>query len=237
MRKAQMAAFLGVLSLGMAVVVQTSIHPRTGHAYSMVPAATLQAIGGIPAWPWLPGGVTWNHGNFQALPYPVKTVNDASLPQGQSLVVRPGTEGTVLAVGSTKATVAPPTTATIAKGTAVVHTLTVHGATYHYDRVFSVMTTAYNASFAMNGPSGGVAAWNGQPLKPGDVAVDPSVIPLGTYLYIDGYGPARAVDTGSAVWGDHIDLFFNASAMRIALYGIQYHKVYVLTQPPPGFKG
>jgi len=60
----------------------------------------------------------------------------------------------------------------------------------------------------MNGRWGAVAAWDGKPLHYGDVAVDPSVIPLGTYLYIDGYGVARAVDTGSAIWGDHVDLFF-----------------------------
>lgn len=212
-------------------------HSPPGHAYAPPSATALQAVGGIPAWPWLPGGVTWNHGNFQSVPYSVHTVQDHSLPLGQRVVLKPGTEGTVLAVGGTHATVSPPGTATVAIGTLPVHTLSIHGVKYHYDRVISMMTTAYNASFAMNGPSGAVAAWNGKPLKPGDVAVDPSVIPLGTYLYIDGYGPARAVDTGSAIWGDHVDLFFNESAIKIGLYGIQFHKVYVLTQPPPHFAG
>jgi 3D (Asp-Asp-Asp) domain-containing protein len=40
------------------------------------------------------------------------------------------------------------------------------------------------------------------------VAVDPSVIPLGTRLYIPGYGQAIAADTGSAVVGHIIDLGF-----------------------------
>ncbi len=235
-RRVYLASFFGILSLG-AAFLQAAATPRPTYAYTTVPAAQLQAIGGIPPWPWLPSGVTWNRGKFQAVPYAVKTVNDASLPQGQRMVITPGTEGTVLAIGSTKATVSSPAPATIAKGTAVVHTLSVNGVTYRYDRVMTMMTTAYNASFAMNGPSGAVAAWNGKPLKPGDVAVDPSVIPLGTYLYIDGYGPARAVDTGSAIWGEHVDLFFNESALKIALYGIQFHKVYVLTTPPPGFTG
>jgi 3D (Asp-Asp-Asp) domain-containing protein len=233
MRRAYAAVTAGLLAI---MAAGLSAH-RNSQAYSVPPAAQLQAAGGIPPWPWLPAGVTWNHGNFSAVPYAVNTVQDASLPQGQHLVVHPGTEGTVLNVGGTQTTISSPAPATIANGTAVVHTLLVKGATYHYDRVLSMMTTAYNGSLAMNGPSGAVAAWNGKPLKPGDVAVDPSVIPLGTYLYIDGYGPARAVDTGSAIWGDHVDLFFQESALRIALYGIQFHKVYILTQPPPGFTG
>jgi 3D (Asp-Asp-Asp) domain-containing protein len=40
------------------------------------------------------------------------------------------------------------------------------------------------------------------------VAVDPNVIPLGTRLYIPGYGEALAADTGSAVIGNIIDLGF-----------------------------
>jgi len=85
----------------------------------------------------------------------------------------------------------------------------------------------------MNGPAGAVAAWNGEPLQKGDVAVDPSVIPFGTYLFVDGYGLARAVDTGSDIIGDHIDLFFNESSQQVSQYGIQYKKVYLLGPVPP----
>jgi 3D (Asp-Asp-Asp) domain-containing protein len=42
----------------------------------------------------------------------------------------------------------------------------------------------------------------------GTVAVDPRVIPLGTRLYVPGYGEARAEDTGGAIQGYRIDLFF-----------------------------
>jgi len=41
----------------------------------------------------------------------------------------------------------------------------------------------------------------------GIVAVDPTVIPLGTRLYVEGYGFALAADTGSAIRGYKIDLF------------------------------
>jgi 3D (Asp-Asp-Asp) domain-containing protein len=48
----------------------------------------------------------------------------------------------------------------------------------------------------------------GLPVGYGVVAVDPSVIPLGTRLMIPGYGEGVAADTGSAVHGYTIDLWF-----------------------------
>ncbi|MGG7096230.1 3D domain-containing protein [Clostridium sardiniense] len=44
------------------------------------------------------------------------------------------------------------------------------------------------------------------------VAVDPSVIPLGSKVYVDGYGYAIASDTGGAIVGNKIDLFMNSEA-------------------------
>jgi 3D (Asp-Asp-Asp) domain-containing protein/peptidoglycan hydrolase CwlO-like protein len=48
----------------------------------------------------------------------------------------------------------------------------------------------------------------GLPVGPGIVAVDPSVIPLGTRMSIPGYGEGVAADTGSSVQGMTIDLWF-----------------------------
>ncbi len=46
----------------------------------------------------------------------------------------------------------------------------------------------------------------------GGVAVDPRVIPIGSKLYIEGYGPSRAVDTGGLIKGNRVDLFFDTEA-------------------------
>lgn len=53
---------------------------------------------------------------------------------------------------------------------------------------------------------------SGLPVGSGVVAVDPTVIPLGTRLFIPGYGPAVAADVGSAVKGNIIDLWMPSTA-------------------------
>jgi 3D (Asp-Asp-Asp) domain-containing protein len=55
----------------------------------------------------------------------------------------------------------------------------------------------------------------GIPVGWGVVAVDPSFIPLGTRMTIPGYGEAVAADTGSAVQGAIIDLWFPTTAQAL----------------------
>lgn len=56
----------------------------------------------------------------------------------------------------------------------------------------------------------------GIPAGWGVVAVDPGVIPLGTHMSIPGYGSAVAADTGSAIQGSTIDLWFPSLAQARA---------------------
>jgi peptidoglycan DL-endopeptidase CwlO len=56
----------------------------------------------------------------------------------------------------------------------------------------------------------------GVPVGYGIVAVDPSVIALGTKMTIPGYGEGVAADTGGAVAGSHIDLWFPTEAEALA---------------------
>ncbi len=71
-----------------------------------------------------------------------------------------------------------------------------------------VSSTAYTAH--CNGCSGKTATGINLRANPDAkvIAVDPRVIPLGTKVYVEGYGYAIAADTGSAIKGNKIDVFF-----------------------------
>ncbi|KUK11493.1 MAG: M23B-like peptidase [Clostridia bacterium 41_269] len=79
--------------------------------------------------------------------------------------------------------------------------------------VMRVVATGYTAGPESTGkkpgdPGYGITA-TGVKAQRGVVAVDPSVIPFGTRMYIPGYGYGIALDTGGAIKGERIDLFFD----------------------------
>jgi 3D (Asp-Asp-Asp) domain-containing protein len=59
------------------------------------------------------------------------------------------------------------------------------------------------------------------------VAVDPSVIPLGSKVYVEGYGYATAEDTGSAIKGNRVDIFI-PNEQDALNWGVKNVKVQVL---------
>ncbi len=79
---------------------------------------------------------------------------------------------------------------------------TSYGDSGDYVAVMSMEATAYLPG---DGDGYGITA-TGIPATYGVAAVDPSVIPLGSRLYIPGYGEAIAADTGGAIYGYRIDL-------------------------------
>ncbi|MGA2393187.1 MAG: ubiquitin-like domain-containing protein [Candidatus Lustribacter sp.] len=87
----------------------------------------------------------------------------------------------------------------------------------------SMVATAYTAG--CYGCSGVTAS--GYRAGHGIVAVDPSVIPLGSHLYIPGYGTAVAGDTGGDIHGNRVDLGFNSNADAMQ-FGRRSVIVYVL---------
>lgn len=86
-------------------------------------------------------------------------------------------------------------------------------------------TTAYTAGAGSMTSSGMAVKRNPNGLS--TVAVDPNVIPLGSSLYIEGYGYAIAADTGSAIKGNIIDVYFDNSS-DCYNWGRQTVKVIVL---------
>ena len=96
----------------------------------------------------------------------------------------------------------------------------------NYHKLIQMTSTAYAPGVADNGKWGNLTHL-GTRVRKGVVAVDPAVIPLGTKLWVEGYGEAIAEDTGSAIKGNRIDLAFN-NRQEALNYGIQRVNVYVM---------
>ena len=92
-----------------------------------------------------------------------------------------------------------------------------------YGRSIYVDATAYSAY----DPGCGSYTARGSYLRRGIIAVDPSVIPLGTRVYIPGYGEAIADDTGGAIIGNRIDIAFDSHEEAI-YFGRQQLEIYII---------
>lgn len=95
--------------------------------------------------------------------------------------------------------------------------------TSRYSRSISMRASGYSAF----DPGNSSYTARGTQLRKGLVAVDPNVIPLGTRLYIPGYGYAIADDTGGAIRGNVIDLAFDSHADALR-FGRQQVTVYII---------
>ena len=111
-------------------------------------------------------------------------------------------------------------------------TVDIEGETYDFIAEFDMSASAYTAASSGKSASSksyGITA-TGMLAERGVVAVDPSFIPLGSKLYIVGYGFAVAADTGPSIKGNKIDLYYETLAEAIQ-FGRQTVRVYLLSIP------
>jgi 3D (Asp-Asp-Asp) domain-containing protein len=113
------------------------------------------------------------------------------------------------------------------------------GVNYRFTRVLYVQATAYTAGPESTGKSPGHPLYgitfSGLPVQVGHIAVDPSVIPLLTSVYVEGLdargslfnGEYLATDTGSGIKGNRIDIYFE-NVEDALWFGRRQMKVYIL---------
>lgn len=177
--------------------------------------------------------------------FAVETKKEDSLLKGKEKIVQDGANGTVSRTYEVvkengkevsrnmvnEKIIKEPTKKVVAVGTKVVTASVSRGAnssaTPSTGKEFYVTATAYTAS--CNGCSGVTAT--GVNLKSNPnlkiIAVDPGVIPLGSKVWVEGYGYAVAGDTGGAIKGNKIDVFM-PSKSKAYDFGRQKVRVKVL---------
>ncbi|WP_102264792.1 G5 and 3D domain-containing protein [Mesobacillus jeotgali] len=162
----------------------------------------------------------------EPISYAVITKNDSKLEKGKQKVVTEGQEGllskeyeVILENGKevsrklvSEKKLKEKQDKVVAMGTKVIVAQVSRGSNEPAGKEFYVSSTAYTAN--CNGCSGYTATGINLRANPNIkvIAVDPRVIPLGTKVYVEGYGYAIAADKGSAIKGNKIDVFFASKA-------------------------
>lgn len=167
----------------------------------------------------------------KSIPYQEITKRDSTLNKGVTKLITKGIQGTeksrykVTYVDGKKTkrelleTVVSkkPQSQVVAVGT--VQLASRGGRSFTFDRQMSVVATAYTHT--------GRNTYTGRKPGVGTISVDPRVIPLGTRLYVEGYGYGVAQDVGRAIVGNRIDVFLESEAAA-RKWGRKTVKVYVL---------
>lgn len=178
----------------------------------------------------------------ETLPFKVVRWAAPELERGQTKVVREGQEGIIkktvrvvyedgkpvnrTIVGSE--VIQPVVDRIIGEGTRTPSLAidTPHGR-FPYVEVREMVATGYEPGPVSTGEWADGLTFTGIKAERGVVAVDPTVIPLGTRLYIEGYGEGIAADIGGAIKGNRIDLCFDTYEEAIQ-WGRRTVKVYIL---------
>jgi len=173
------------------------------------------------------------------VPYATERRNDSSIEAGLTRVYRYGSNGVsrvdykvryedgveVSREELRHELVKEPTSQIVLVGT--LREVSRGGENIRFVKAFEMRSTAYCPCTKCCGPNAKGITAMGIPAKPGVIAVDPKVIPLGTRVYVDGYGYALAADMGSAIKGNRIDVFYETHEEALR-YGMRNVKVYVL---------
>ncbi len=163
----------------------------------------------------------------ESIGFAVEKKSDSSLLKGKEKVITQGEKGKVARtyqltkkngqvvekVLTSEEVIEKPTTKVVAVGTKVVTAAVSRSkssGSSSSSKEFYVTATAYTAG--CSGCSGvtatGLALSDGMKV----IAVDPSVIPLGSKVWVEGYGNAIAADKGSAIKGNKIDVFIGSES-------------------------
>jgi uncharacterized protein YabE (DUF348 family) len=196
----------------------------------------------------------------EPIAYDVVQKEDPELPKGKQQVVQEGKEGVLLKkiekvyedgqLVSEKVVDQDVQTESVNKivaiGTknpvaalSVPDEVTKSGVTFGAKKVLKNVTlTAYSANASSTGksssdPGYGVTASGTRVTEGRTIAVDPSVIPLGWWVYIDGLGFRRAEDTGSAIKGNKIDVYFDSESNANRFGTKRGYTVYVIGPKKP----
>lgn len=164
------------------------------------------------------------------IPYKTITRKDSSLPVGKTKVIQQGEEGKekiittynlengeAISKKTNKILLKSPKPKIVLMGS--MNVAYRGGAKFAYSQKMRMLASAYTHT--------GSCTASGTTTRRGVVAVDPSVIPMGSRLYIEGYGFARAEDTGGAIKGNRIDVFL-PSHSEARRYGRRWVTVYIL---------
>ncbi|WP_329604011.1 3D domain-containing protein [Clostridium hydrogenum] len=133
-----------------------------------------------------------------------KTLLASANEKEKTLIAKQQAEAAAAAAAKAKAAaIAAQKNSTVASSVAVTNVSILAGPA-SARKTISVVATAYSD----NGYTSNGMQTTRNPGGYSTIAVDPSVIPINSKVYVQGYGYAIAADTGSAIRGDRIDLYF-----------------------------
>ena len=173
-----------------------------------------------------------------AIPYSTEVIGVQTIPKGTRKVVQKGVEGTSTRVlnqeyrnGELVSETVISETVTKKPQNKIIYEgaggsfINAAGKTIEYSYYIDVTATAYGSNV-------GEYTYTGKRVAKGMIAVDPTVIPLGTKCYVSGsygdYGVCYAEDIGGGIKGKRIDIFLGDDLDVIYEFGRRKMRVYIM---------